>query len=126
VAVIALLMSVGEDVFAASGARLGGPGLSIGVGSYNLAGSLVLLVCGLALLGATLARSHALAIATAVVGAAAAIVLYAQSASSDSALGGTNTSAAFFLSTALVGAAVWNAGRRESVEADPEPVRDQA
>ncbi|MDQ3628536.1 MAG: hypothetical protein M3419_06980 [Actinomycetota bacterium] len=124
-AVIALLVSLGDDVFAASGARLGGAGLSIGLGSYNLAGSIVLLVCGLALLGATLARSHALAIVTAVIGAAAAIVLHAQSASSDSALGGTNTSAAFVLTAALVGAAVWNTGRRQWVEADPEPVRAQ-
>lgn len=123
---VALLMSLGDDAFATSGARLGGPGLSIGLGSYNLAGSIVLLLCGLALLGAATARNHAIAIATAVVGAAAAITLYAQSASNDSSLGGTNTSAAFFLSTTLVGAAVWNAGRRESVAADPQPVRGQA
>ncbi|MGH3501830.1 MAG: Rv1678 family membrane protein [Nocardioidaceae bacterium] len=115
--VIALVMSLGDDVFASSGARLGGPGLSIGLGSYNLAGSIVLVVAGLALLGATSARSRALAVVTAVVGLAGAIVVYTQSASSDSVLGGTNTSAAFFLCVAVVGAAIWTAGRTELVVA---------
>lgn len=123
--VVALLMSLGDGLFASSGARLDGPGLSISLGSYNLAGSILLLVCGLALLGVATTRNHALAAVTAVVGLVAAIIVYVQSASSASVLGGANTSAAFFLSVAVVGAAVWAAGRRAPVGADPERERER-
>jgi hypothetical protein len=113
-AIVALLMSIGDSPFTSSGARLGGPGLSIGLGSYNLAGSILLLVCGVSLLTAVLTRRHALAIGAAGAGAVAAVVVYAQSASSASILGGTNTSAAFFVCIAVIGAAVWSAGQPNS------------
>ncbi len=120
---VAGLMSVGDGFFASSGAGLGGPGLSIGLGRYNLAGSIILLVCGLALLGAASTRNHMLAMVTGVAGLTAAVVLYAQSASRNSVLGGTNTSAAFFLAMALVGAAIWNTLRKETVDAAAGPPR---
>ncbi|MGA8852213.1 MAG: hypothetical protein WB508_10900 [Aeromicrobium sp.] len=123
-AVSALTMSLGEDPLDSSGARLGGPGLSIGLGSYNVLGSVLLLVCGLSLLAAALISVRACALVATVAGAGAAIVLYAQSASSDSVLGGTNTSAAFFGSVAVVGVAVWSIGRGRS--GAPQSTPDQA
>lgn len=119
-AVVALVKSLGDGVFAASGARLGGPHLSIGLGSYNLAGAVLLLVCGVALLAAALVRVNALGLVTAVVGLVAAVLLRVQIGYSDPVLGGTNTSVAFFLSVAVIGAAVWAVGRRAEPEAHPE------
>ncbi len=116
-ALVALVRSLGDDVFAASGAALGGPDLSIGLGSYNLAGAFLLLVCGVTLLAAALMRMNALALVSAVVALVAAVLLRVQIGFSDPVLGGTNTSAAFFLSVAVIGGAVWSVGRRAEPEA---------
>lgn len=124
-AIIVLIRSLGDGLFAASGAQFGGPGLSFGLGTYNLAGSLLLLVCGLGLLAAALTHNYAIALVPAVVGLAATALLHAQIGYSDSVLGGTNTSAAFFLSVAVVGVVVWNVDRKAPVESDQVLTREQ-
>ena len=99
---LALVLAVGEDPLASSGASLGGPSFSVSVGSYNLLGALVLLaVAALMIAGAAL-RKPAFALAAAVVAVLAAISLYAQLSRTDVWLGGSNTSAAFLLCAAVV------------------------
>lgn len=117
-ATIVLIRSFGDGLFTASGAQFGGPGLSFGLGTYNLAGSLVLLVCGVALLAAALTSNYAMALVAAVLGLAATVLLHAQIGYADSVLGGTNTSAAFFLSVAVIGVVVWNVDRKSTITSD--------
>jgi uncharacterized membrane protein YphA (DoxX/SURF4 family) len=103
--IVALLLSVGEDPLASAGAQLGGPDLSVSAGSYNLGGALVLLgVAGLMLLAVALGRRE-LALAAAVGSGLAAVSLYAQLSRTDVWLGGSNTSAAFFLCATVVSGA---------------------
>lgn len=105
--IVALLLNLGESIFTASGSQLGGPGLSISLGSYNLAGSVLLVICGAGLLVAGRAAGRSGALLTVLVGAGAALLLYAQLGWTDPWLGGSNTSAAFFLSASVVGWTVW-------------------
>lgn len=124
-AIIVLIRSSGDGVFAASGAQFGGPGLSFGLGTYNLAGSVVLLVCGLSLLAGGLTRNYAFALVAAVVGLAAAVLLRVQIGFSGPVLGGTNTSVAFFLSVAVIAAVVWKVDSKLPVGVDPVSVRER-
>ena len=115
--VVALVLAVDEDPLASTGSQLGGPDLSVSLGSYNLVGALVLIaVAGLMLAGATL-RQRALALAAAAVATVAALSLYAQLSRADVWIGGTNTSAAFLLCAAVVsGAAAGMLNRTPSDE----------
>lgn len=103
--VVALVLSVGEDPVASSGSQLGGPDLSVSVGSYNLLGALALVgVAVLMIMAAALGR-RGLALAAAVTACLAALSLYVQLTRTDVWLGGSNTSAAFFLCAAVVSGA---------------------
>lgn len=119
----ALVASIGDDVFAASGARLGGSGLSVSLGSYNLAGAIALLLCGAGLLAAGGTGRSAPAGVAAVVGVLAALLLYLQLGFSEPWLGGTNTSAALFLCAAMVGGTTLLAG---SPDRTPRPASERA
>ncbi len=101
VGAISLLRSFG-DPFAASGPTLGSSDPSLSLGSYNLVGSLILLVAGLLLLVGLRTGRPALLQAAAALGVLAAVSLYAQLGFSAPVLGGSTTSAAVFLSVALV------------------------
>lgn len=101
-----------SDPWASRGPTLGGSELSIGLGAYNLAGSLLLLGigAGLILLGRTQVPAAAWAVVA--LGLLAALTLHVQLGFGGPWLGGTPTSAAYFLSTALVAWAVlrWASG----------------
>lgn len=101
-ACIVLVMSIGESATAARGSQLGGPDLSISLGSYNLVGAIVLLAVAALMLAATASRQRAFALLGAALAVAAALSLYVQLGFSDPLLGGSNTSAAFFLCAAVV------------------------
>ncbi|MDQ3628060.1 MAG: hypothetical protein M3419_04505 [Actinomycetota bacterium] len=102
---VALVLSLGEDPVASTGSQLGGPGLSLSAGSYNLVGAMLLLtVAGLMLLAGVL-RMGGLALAAAVTSGLAALSLYVQLSRADVWLGGSNTSAAFFLCAMVVSCA---------------------
>ncbi|MCP3757006.1 hypothetical protein [Streptomyces sp. TBY4] len=93
-----------------------GPGLvssdlSLSLGEYNLAGGVVLMLVGGLLLAAARSGTALLGRAAAAVGLVAALSLFAQIGFTDPFLGGTATSAAFLLSTAVVAWAV--AGPRD-------------
>lgn len=98
----ALLLSADDDPFASTGARLGGPDLSISLGSYNLAGTVVLLAVASAMLLAMALSRPALALAAAGLAVLAALSVYVQLSRTDVWLGGSNTSAAFYLCAAVV------------------------
>jgi hypothetical protein len=100
---VALVMSIGEDPLAPDGAPLGGPDFSVSLGSYNLLGALALLSVGALLIAAAATGRTMLARAGAGLAVLAALSLYAQLGFTDPLLGGTNTSAAFFLCAAVVG-----------------------
>ncbi len=110
-ALVAVLLSLGEPVLAASGAQLGGSGLSVSLGSYNLVGALVLLLTGLALAASARTGDGRLAVGAAALAVLAALSLVVQNTFTDPWLGGNNTSAAFFLCVAVVGLVTWHAGR---------------
>lgn len=101
-ACIVLVTSIGESATAARGAQLGGPDLSISLGSYNLVGAIVLLAVAALMLAATAGRQPVLALLGAALAAVAALSLHVQLGFSDPLLGGSNTSAAFFLCAAVV------------------------
>jgi hypothetical protein len=101
---VALGLSIGDDPTAPEGDRLGGPDLSISLGSYNLVGALVLAAVAAAMLAAVYLRRPVIAMVAAALAAAAALSLYVQLGFSDPLLGGSNTSAAFLLCAAVVAA----------------------
>lgn len=97
-----LIASLG-DPLAARGPGLKSTDLSVSLGEYNALGAVVLLVSGAALIVATrdaLAQVGLIATGLAVL---AALALHAQLGFTPPILGGTPTSAAWFLSIALVG-----------------------
>lgn len=98
---VAAVLSVG-DPLAGSGARLGGPGLSIGLGSYNLVGALLLLVVAGGLVAGGRTSAPGALRAAAAVALLAAASLHAQLGFTTPWLGGSPTSAAFFLTLAAV------------------------
>jgi hypothetical protein len=99
---VAFILTVGNDPLASSGANLGGSGFSVSVGTYNLLGAVVLLAVAALMLAGGALHKRALVLAAAVVAGLAAVSLYAQLSRTDVWLGGSNTSAAFFLCAALV------------------------
>ena len=115
-ALVALVLSLGESPLAASGAALGGSGLSISLGSYNLIGALALLLVGAGLLGTALSKMPLPGRLAAALGAVSALSLYLQLGWTDSWIGGTNTSAAFFLCAATVGLVASSSASRSAAE----------
>lgn len=108
----ALLLTVGDDPLKSSGPTLGGPELSVSFGSYNLVGALVLTAVAALMLAASTMHRRGLALAATVAAVVAAVSLYAQLSRTDVWLGGSNTSAAFFLCAAVVsGATAGQLGR---------------
>jgi hypothetical protein len=102
--VAALVLAAREDPWGSVGARLGGPDLSVSLGSYNVAGAVVLLAVGVLMLLAAASGRRAFAVAAAGVAVVACLTLYAQLGRTDVWLGGSNTSAAFLLCAAVVSA----------------------
>lgn len=111
-AVVAIALSIDDDATAPEGARLGGPDLSISLGSYNLVGAIVLFVVGALMLAAAWMRQPVPALVAAAFAVAAAASLYIQIGFTDPLLGGSNVSAAFLLCAAVVAAAC---SQRQSV-----------
>ena len=108
----ALLLTVGDDPLKSSGPTLGGPELSVSFGSYNLVGALVLTAVAALMLAAATMHRRGLALAATVAAVVAAVSLYAQLSRTDVWLGGSITSAAFFLCAAVVsGATAGQLGR---------------
>lgn len=102
---VAAVLAVDDDPLSAMGSELGGPDFSVSLGSYNLLGALVLVAVGVAMLLAASLGRRELAVAAALGSGLAAVSLYAQLSRTDVWLGGSNTSAAFFLCVAVVSGA---------------------
>lgn len=124
--IVAVLLNLGDSIFASAGSQLGGPGLSISLGSYNLAGSVLLVTCGAGLLIADRAAGRSAALVTVLAGAGAALLLYAQLGWTDPWIGGSNTSAAFFLSAAVIGWTMWRSTRATAVSESVQTSRSDA
>ena len=90
------------DPLAKRGPTLGSSDLSISLGAYNLIGGLVLVVVGALLLLASRGGPGKGAQAAAVLAAVAGLSLHAQLGFTDPVLGGTATSAAYFLAVAVI------------------------
>ena len=90
------------DPLAPRGPTLESSNLSISLGAYNLLGGLVLVVAGTLLLLASRGGARKGTQAADVLSAVAGLSLHAQLGFTDPLLGGTATSAAFFLSVAVV------------------------
>ncbi|MBA3799254.1 MAG: hypothetical protein H0X18_09215 [Geodermatophilaceae bacterium] len=113
-AVVALVLALGEDPLASAGSALGGSDLSVSLGRYNVLGAVVLLVvAALMVVGASLHRRE-LALIAAALAVLAAVSMYLQLSRTDVWLGGSNTSAAFFLSAAVVSGATAGALRQRT------------
>lgn len=119
--VAALVICLGDDPLADPGAALGGPDLSISLGSYNIVAAVILIAAGLSLVGLARTGRAQLGRLPMVLGVLAALSLYVQLPFNDTWLGGTNTSAAFFLCIAVIGgssAALAGRGAQEPEAAD--------
>jgi hypothetical protein len=103
--VIALVLAFDEDPLASIGSQIGGPDLSISLGSYNLVGAVILLVVAGLMCAAAGFKRPELALGSAALAVVAALSLYAQLSRTDVWLGGSNTSAGFFLCAAVVSGA---------------------
>jgi uncharacterized membrane protein YphA (DoxX/SURF4 family) len=120
--VAAIVISALGNPFGPRGANIQLTGLEFSLGSYNVAGGLVLVVAGVAILAWSLNQEwdgrRWLARAAAALTAAAAVLLTAQIGFSPPVLGGTATSAAFFLTLAVVALALARraATRRQEVD----------
>lgn len=113
-AVVALVLALGEDPLASAGSALGGSDLSVSLGRHNVLGAVVLLVvAALMVVGASLHRRE-LALIAAALAVLAAVSMYPQLSRTDVWLGGSNTSAAFFLSAAVVSGATAGALRQRT------------
>lgn len=125
--VLATVMGLGAIVISAigtpfgpSGAKLELTGLEFGLGSYNVAGGIVLVVAGVAILAWSAVHEGVrrwLAWTAAGAAAAAAVLLTAQIGFSPPVLGGTGASAAFFVTLAVVATAL--ASRSTTRRPDP-------
>lgn len=102
---IALALAFDEDPLSSVGSQVGGADLSISLGSYNLVGAVTLLGVGSLMCAAGFLKRPGVALASAAVAAVAALSLYVQLSRTDVWLGGSNTSAAFFLCAAVVSGA---------------------
>ncbi len=120
VGLVTIVGSWGEPV-AARGFQVGSSDPSVSLGAYNVLGGVVLLLVGACLLGAsrlgvvTGARVEMVAAGLALL---AALSLYAQLGFSDPILGGSATSAAYFLCLAVVAAAVSRSPRSPGTRRD--------
>lgn len=115
----AIVISAFGTPFGPSGAKLELPGLEFGLGSYNVAGGIVLVVAGVAILAWSAVQEgvrHWLAWTAAGAAAAAAVLLTAQIGFSPPVLGGTGASAAFFVTLAVVAIAL---ARRSATRRPP-------
>lgn len=98
-----------NDPLAARGYQVGSGDLSVSLGEYNAVGGLVLLLTGALLLAAPrvgAVTGTRLAMTAAGLALVAAVSLYVQLGFSDPLLGGSATSAAYFLCIAVVAVAV--------------------
>jgi len=109
------------DPLAPKGPALGSSDLSISLGAYNLLGGLVLVVAGALLLLASRGGSHRVAQGAAVLAALAGLSLHAQLGFTDPLLGGTATSAAYFLSVAVIAWCLAQDPRRDTHVDDHSP-----
>jgi hypothetical protein len=110
VGLVSVVLSLG-DPLASSGPGLHSTALSVSLGRYNLVGGLVLAVIGVLLVLAARGGERRLAQAAAALAALAGLLLYAQLGFTDPVLGGTTTSAAFFLAVAVVAAVTARSAR---------------
>ncbi len=122
--VVAGLLSLGNPL-APRGPGLELVKLEVGLGQYNVIGGLALVLAGGLLLAAAQTGRRPLALVAAGVAIVAALSLYAQLGFSDPLLGGTPSSAAFFLALAVVAAGALGTGlRRGRAHRDPHPDRE--
>lgn len=124
--IAALIASFQTDRWASVGGLVGTEDLEIGLGTYNLAGVIALLVIAACTLAAAIRGSGVLAYAAAALSVLAAVSIYLQSSRTDVWLGGTNTTAAVFLCAAVVSmaAARW-LGRSHDLAASASNVTHQ-
>ncbi len=101
---IALVRSVGDGWLAHSGQLAGYQKLEFSLGNYNLLAAVVLLAVAVLMFAGAFARVRVLPIAAAVIAASAAVSIYVQLGRTDIWLGGTGTTAAVFVSAAVVAA----------------------
>lgn len=104
--VAALVMNGLGSPFAPKGVNLHLNGLEMGLGVYNTAGGVLLVLAGAALLMWSVTRRLAAAMAAVVLAAAAGVILTAQIGFIPPVLGGDATSAAFFFTLVAVASAV--------------------
>lgn len=110
-----------SDPLAAPGPTLGSSDPSLSLGSYNLVGSLVLVALGVLLLVGVRSATPRVLQAAAALGVLAALSLHAQLGFTDPILGGDPTSAAVFISLALVAFLVGRAPSRASSTSTQAP-----
>jgi hypothetical protein len=110
VGAVCVVLSVGDPLDARGpGVRWGE--MEIGLGEYNLVGGLVLLVAGVLLVLAARGGAAWPGWAASGLSAVAALSLYVQLGFTDPLLGGTPTSAAYFICVAVVGAVLGRTAR---------------
>lgn len=103
----AIAISAFGTPFGSRGANLQLPGLEIGLGTYNVAGGIALLLAGLALLGWSFGGARRWLLWAAVaIALVAAVALRVQIGFSPPILGGDGSSAAFFFTLAVVAIAL--------------------
>lgn len=110
--VAALIASFQTGRWASVGGLVGTEDLQVGLGNYNLAGAIAVLVVAAFALAGAIRGSRELAYAGAALAVLAAVSIYLQSSRTDVWLGGTNTTAAVFLCAALVSVATGRLLRR--------------
>ena len=122
---VAAIVLSGGSPFAPTGANLHLNGLEVGLGVYNAAGGVLLVLVGAGLLAWSGTRRGILAIFAAVLATAAGVVLTVQIGFSPPVLGGDGTSAAFFFTLATVAFAVsrsWPDRALDPARSQPVPV----
>jgi hypothetical protein len=98
VGVVAVWLTVGND----RSWTVGVPRLQLSLGDYNLRGAVALLVAAAVMLAAAMLRERVIAWVAAAVAVAAAISIYVQFGRSAVWLGGTPSTAAVFVSAAVI------------------------
>ena len=116
VGLVSALMSL-SDPLAGKGSGLSSTDLSISAGPYNVLGGVVLAVVGVLILLGT--RSPVLGLVGAGLGVVAALSLFVQVGFSSPLLGGNATSAAVYLTLAVVGLTVARLDRTRRAEPGP-------
>lgn len=116
IGLVAVTLSLG-DPLAAQGVGVKSTGLSLSLGEYNLLGGLLLVAAGVLILLVGRGGPRRFAMGAAALAVLAGFSLHAQLGFSDPLLGGSATSAAYFLSLAVVAAFL---GRHSSPAATPK------